>query len=98
MISQALPLASRLGGKDWLITLVSSSEWRKGSLRSSLADNRSETFAMHFSINALTPGSFTFVKDAGLIPFKEKIKRQLKYPPQVPKTSEDTSSDMFVSI
>lgn len=74
VISQSLPEAVGLGGKDGIIVLLSSSNWRKGSIRSSFAGNRSETFAIHFSINALTTGSFTFPKDAGLIPFKEKIK------------------------
>lgn len=63
-----------MGCKDRPILPASSSDWRKGSINSSLADNRSETFAIHFSINSLTPGSFTFVNDAGLIPFGETTK------------------------
>lgn len=57
--------------KDLDMLPESSSDWRKGSINSSLADRRSETFAIHLSINALTPGSFTFANDAGLIPFKD---------------------------
>lgn len=47
----------------------SSSDCKNGSINSSLADNRSGTFAMHFSMNSRTSGSFTFFNDAGLIPF-----------------------------
>jgi hypothetical protein len=37
-----------------------------------LAGKRSETSAIHFSINALTAGFVTFANDAGFIPYKEK--------------------------
>lgn len=55
----------------------SSSDNRNGSINSCLADIRSETFAMHFSMNIRTSGSFTFTSDAGLIPFnKQKIDKR----------------------
>lgn len=50
----------------------SSSDSRNGSINRSLAGNRSESFAMHFSMNLRTSGSFTFASDAGLIPLNEQ--------------------------
>lgn len=63
-----LPKSSALHLKEPPTLSLSSSGRRKGSIKSSFAGNRSETFAIHFSINALTSGSDTFANDAGLIP------------------------------
>jgi len=72
----SLPEEWALGRKKQPPLTFSSSDRRKGSIKSSFAGNRSETFAIHFSINALTAGSFTFANDAGLIPFQKKKKPQ----------------------
>jgi len=63
-----IPGCGTLMCKEWLMFpgLISH---KKGSLRSSPADNLCDTFAIHFSINALTSGSVTLAKDAGLIPW-----------------------------
>lgn len=69
---QSAPALEDWGCSERPILAESSSDCRNGSISSSLADNRSETFAMHFSINSRTPGSFTFPNDAGLIPFNKQ--------------------------
>lgn len=61
-----------VGQRERPILPWSSSDCRKGSIKSSSADKRSDTFAIHFSINALTAGSVTFANDAGFIPYKQK--------------------------
>lgn len=52
---------------------------RKGSIKRSLADSLSPTSAIHLSIKALTSGSVTFAKDAGLIPYQNNTTKICKY-------------------
>lgn len=61
----------------------SSSEWRKGSSNSSLADNRSEASAMHFSMNDLTSVSATFANDAGFTPYQKETFQNNQEPVRV---------------
>lgn len=75
----------------------SSSDWRKRSINSSLADSRSETFAIHFSINALTPGSFTFDNDAGLIPFKGSRYKILSLKTETTDPRNQVSTELTLS-
>ena len=76
-----------------------SSDWRKESIKRFFAGNLSDTFARHFSINALTPGSATFANDAGFIPYQKmgekKIRKKYYDGKELPKVP--TSTFLFLA-